>query len=92
MNMESSNGNAMADDEPKTLRVVHCRAMVLSYCIVDGVTHECVLTYQVEAPDDDREMWRGIGITHQFAAEAALRAYFKWRDATDPDHTVGLNS
>ena len=75
----------MPDDEPRALRVTPCRAMVLSYCIVEGGTHECLLTYQDEAPDDERELWRGIGLTHREAAEAALRAYFKWRDATDPD-------
>jgi len=71
----------MSKQNPK---VTLCRAMVLSYCIVDDGTHECMLTYQEESLDDERELWRGIGLTHREAAEAALRAYFKWREETEP--------
>lgn len=59
--------------------------MVLSYCIIDDGTHECRLGYLQEAPDDERVSWHGVGLTHQRAAEACLRAYFQWRDATDPE-------
>ena len=72
-------------DEPRALRVMPCRAMVLSYCIIEGGSHECLLTYLEESQDDERELWRGIGLTHRDAVESALKAYFKWRDETDPD-------
>lgn len=73
------------DNGPRALKVTQCRSMVLSYCIIDDGTHECLLTYQDESFDDERELWRGIGLTHREAFEAVVRAYFKWRDATDPD-------
>jgi len=72
-------------DEPRALRVTPCRAMVLSYCIVEGGTHECLLTYQDESQDDERELWRGEGLSHREAVDSAILAYFKWRDETDPD-------
>lgn len=60
------------------------RVYVMSHYEHDDGTHECLLTFQDAARDDERELWRGIGVDLRAATEACWRAFWKWRDATEP--------
>lgn len=63
--------------------IVHLRVYVLSHSIEPDNTHVCMLTYKDEVQDDERELWRGIGIDFESACNAVWRAYFKWQKSCE---------
>ena len=65
------------------------RVMVVSHYENTDGSHECLLTYQDDAVDDERELWRGVGQTWQEASDAVWRSFWKWREETNPDSKGG---
>lgn len=67
------------------MKPLPARVYVMTHNEKEDGGHECLLTYQDDAPDDERELWRGIGLTFREACDAVWRAFWKWRDSTDPE-------